>query len=203
LRLNRSTQLLQQGKGPAGTQKRSENPSTPQVLLERAPKDYPTVPPPLRFIRSCSSSLAPATMQALEDTFKVCAAAVDWLRLTDRRFDQLLDRPSGGQAAGALERRGAKQRAGRVAVLTAARADPPHPPSPRQTQVPVLEAYAMTEASHQMTSNPLPKHGARKPGSVGKAQGGVSVAILDDAGKPVPQGEVGEVCIKGANVTKG
>ena len=36
-------------------------------------------------------------------------------------------------------------------------------------------AYAMTEASHQMTSNPLPKHGPHKPGSVGRAQGSVKV----------------------------
>jgi acyl-CoA synthetase (AMP-forming)/AMP-acid ligase II len=69
--------------------------------------------------------------------------------------------------------------------------------------VPVLEAYAMTEAAHQMTSNPLPARGPRKAGSVGKPQGGVSVAILDGEGGQVPQGEVGEVCIKGANVTKG
>jgi oxalate---CoA ligase len=75
-----------------------------------------------------------------------------------------------------------------------------HTPHP---QVPVLEAYAMTEASHQMTSNPLPSNGPRKPGSVGRAQGGVSVAILDDEGKEVPQGEVGEVCIKGKTVTAG
>jgi len=46
-------------------------------------------------------------------------------------------------------------------------------------QVPVLEAYAMTEASHQMCSNPLPSVGPRKPGTVGPAQGGVKVAILD------------------------
>ena len=39
----------------------------------------------------------------------------------------------------------------------------------------LLQAYAMTEASHQMTSNPLPKHGAHKPGSVGKAQGSTKV----------------------------
>lgn len=38
-----------------------------------------------------------------------------------------------------------------------------------------MQAYAMTEASHQMTSNPLPKHGAHKPGTVGKAQGTVQV----------------------------
>lgn len=57
----------------------------------------------------------------------------------------------------------------------------------------------MTEASHQMTSNPLPHKGARKPGSVGLGQG-VEIAILDEAGNPVQEGEV---CIRGANVTKG
>lgn len=46
-------------------------------------------------------------------------------------------------------------------------------------QVPVLEAYAMTEASHQMCANPLPSKGPRKPGTVGPAQGSVKVAVLD------------------------
>ena len=66
---------------------------------------------------------------------------------------------------------------------------------------PVLEAYAMTEASHQMTSNPLPP-GKRIPGSVGIGQG-VEVKILDDAGKEVPLGKEAEICIRGENVTKG
>lgn len=66
---------------------------------------------------------------------------------------------------------------------------------------PVLEAYAMTEAAHQMTSNPLPP-GKRKPGTVGFGQG-VEVVILDDAGNPVPQGSEGEICIRGENVTRG
>lgn len=66
---------------------------------------------------------------------------------------------------------------------------------------PVLEAYAMTEAAHQMTSNPLPP-GKRVPGSVGIGQG-VEVKILDDNGNEVPQGKEGEVCIRGENVTKG
>lgn len=67
---------------------------------------------------------------------------------------------------------------------------------------PVLEAYAMTEASHQMTSNPLPHVGSRKPGSVGLGQG-VEIKILDEAGKEVPQGKEAEICIIGENVTKG
>ena len=68
-------------------------------------------------------------------------------------------------------------------------------------QAPVLEAYAMTEAAHQMTSNPLPP-GKRYPGSVGIGQG-VAVKILDGAGKVVPQGNEAEICIRGENVTKG
>jgi acyl-CoA synthetase (AMP-forming)/AMP-acid ligase II len=67
---------------------------------------------------------------------------------------------------------------------------------------PVLEAYAMTEAAHQMTSNPLPSVGKRIPGSVGLGQG-VEVRILDDSGREVPRGAEAEICIRGANVTSG
>jgi acyl-CoA synthetase (AMP-forming)/AMP-acid ligase II len=68
---------------------------------------------------------------------------------------------------------------------------------------PVLEAYGMTEASHQMSSSPLPP-GARKPGTVGKPTG-VEVAIMDmeASGKLLPSGGIGEVVIKGANVMHG
>jgi len=66
---------------------------------------------------------------------------------------------------------------------------------------PVIESYGMTEASHQMTSNPLPP-AARKPGSVGRAAG-PEVAILGEEGKPLPPGQPGEVVIKGPNVTAG
>ncbi|RKF56231.1 putative peroxisomal-coenzyme A synthetase [Golovinomyces cichoracearum] len=66
---------------------------------------------------------------------------------------------------------------------------------------PVLEAYAMTEAAHQITSNPLPP-AHRQPGSVGIAQG-VSIMILNEDGDDVPIGKEGEICIKGENVTVG
>mmetsp|Transcript_79562 Transcript_79562/g.170571 ORF Transcript_79562/g.170571 Transcript_79562/m.170571 type:complete len:520 (-) Transcript_79562:63-1622(-) len=113
-------------------------PTIHQILLARAAesKDHEGVP--LRFIRSCSASLAAPVMERIEETFKA----------------------------------------------------------------PVLEAYAMTEAAHQMTSNPLPKHGPRKPGCVGKGTN-VEIAILADDGKLLPTGEIGEVCIKGKNVTPG
>ena len=61
----------------------------------------------------------------------------------------------------------------------------------------------MTEASHQMTSNPLPKHGPHKPGTVGRAQGSVKVAILGGKNEVLPARKIGEVCLRGPNVTKG
>lgn len=66
---------------------------------------------------------------------------------------------------------------------------------------PVLEAYGMTEAAHQMACNPLPPR-SRKPGSVGLASG-PEVAVMDGAGHFLPHGATGEVVIRGDNVTPG
>jgi acyl-CoA synthetase (AMP-forming)/AMP-acid ligase II/acyl carrier protein len=66
---------------------------------------------------------------------------------------------------------------------------------------PVIEAYGMTEASHQIASNPLPPR-QRKAGSVGLAVG-PEVAVMDDAGHLRRPEEVGEIVIRGANVTQG
>ncbi|HEV3197682.1 MAG TPA: amino acid adenylation domain-containing protein [Bryobacteraceae bacterium] len=68
---------------------------------------------------------------------------------------------------------------------------------------PVIEAYGMTEASHQMASNPLPP-AIRKAGSVGLAAG-PEIAILAESGTfyfagPTPPGEI---VIRGENVTAG
>jgi acyl-CoA synthetase (AMP-forming)/AMP-acid ligase II len=66
---------------------------------------------------------------------------------------------------------------------------------------PVLEAYGMTEASHQMASNPGPPY-VRKPGSVGPGTG-VQISIMDEPGNHLSAGERGEVVIKGPNVVSG
>ncbi len=66
---------------------------------------------------------------------------------------------------------------------------------------PVIESYGMTEASHQMASNPLPP-AERKPGTVGMAAG-PQVAIMDEAGNILPTGQTGEIIIRGDNVTLG
>ncbi len=66
---------------------------------------------------------------------------------------------------------------------------------------PVIEAYGMTEAAHQMASNQLPP-GKRKPGSVGPAAG-PEMAVMAQDGSLLPAGEVGEIVIRGPNVTAG
>ena len=71
----------------------------------------------------------------------------------------------------------------------------------RLFQAPVVEAYGMTEASHQMASNPLPPL-PRKPGSVGQAAGS-EVAIMDEQGHLLARGEKGEVVVRGAGITSG
>eukprot|EP00262_Sarcandra_glabra_P001488 TRINITY_DN11600_c0_g1_i1.p1 TRINITY_DN11600_c0_g1~~TRINITY_DN11600_c0_g1_i1.p1 ORF type:complete len:528 (+),score=4.00 TRINITY_DN11600_c0_g1_i1:143-1726(+) len=113
-------------------------PTIHQILLDRHVTNPEPAYPKLRFIRSCSASLAPTILARLEEAFNA----------------------------------------------------------------PVLEAYAMTEAAHLMSSNPLPENGPHKPGSVGKAVG-QEMAILDENGGVQPAHVSGEVCIRGINITKG
>ncbi|GMH29572.1 hypothetical protein Nepgr_031415 [Nepenthes gracilis] len=113
-------------------------PTIHQIILDRHLNNPEAGHPKLRFIRSCSASLAPSIMARLEESFGA----------------------------------------------------------------PVLEAYAMTEAAHLMSSNPLPEDGPHKPGSVGKPVG-QEMAILDENGVAQGTGASGEVCIRGLNVTKG
>ena len=68
-------------------------------------------------------------------------------------------------------------------------------------KAPLIEAYGMTEATHQMCSNPLPP-AVRKPGAVGLAAG-PEVAIMAEDGRLLPRGDIGEIVIRGANVTRG
>ncbi len=68
-------------------------------------------------------------------------------------------------------------------------------------KAPLIEAYGMTEATHQMCSNPLPP-AVRKPGTVGPS-GGPEVAIMAEDGTLLPRGETGEIVIRGPNVTRG
>ena len=113
----------------------SAGPTLHQMLLER--KDDEGAPETLRFVRSCSSALAPALMDRAEAVYGV----------------------------------------------------------------PMLEAYGMTEASHQMASNPLPP-ATRKPGSVGVATG-TRIRVVNADGRDVEDGAPGEVVISGPGVMSG
>jgi acyl-CoA synthetase (AMP-forming)/AMP-acid ligase II len=117
-------------------------PTLHQLLLARAgdpsdPARRPAGTEKLRFIRSCSASLAPRLMHALESAFGA----------------------------------------------------------------PVVEAYGMTEAAHQMASNRLPP-AHRKPGSVGSGAD-VRISIMNKEGRHLGPGERGEVVIQGPNVIRG
>jgi acyl-CoA synthetase (AMP-forming)/AMP-acid ligase II len=68
-------------------------------------------------------------------------------------------------------------------------------------KAPLVESYGMTEAAHQMASNPLPP-AVRKPGTVGVAAG-PEIAIMGEDGTLLPRGDTGEIVIRGPNVTAG
>jgi len=67
---------------------------------------------------------------------------------------------------------------------------------------PVIEAYGMTEAAHQMASNPLPP-AERRPGCVGLAAGPEVGIMAEDGSELLPTGAIGEIVIRGPNVTDG
>ena len=67
--------------------------------------------------------------------------------------------------------------------------------------VPVVEAYGMTEAAHQIACNPLPPS-VRKPGSVGLATG-PEIAVVNQNGRRVADGNAGEVVVRGPSITPG
>jgi oxalate/formate antiporter len=95
-------------------------------------------------------------------------------------------------------------KAGRLRFLRSSSASLPGPVMETLEDVfgvPVIEAYGMTEAAHQMACNPLPPR-PRYPGSVGIAAG-PEIAIMDADGNLLPRGALGEVVIRGRNVTAG
>jgi acyl-CoA synthetase (AMP-forming)/AMP-acid ligase II len=113
----------------------SAGPTLHRMILDQA--DDAVAPASLRFVRSCSSALAPALLHRAESTYGV----------------------------------------------------------------PMLEAYGMTEASHQMASNPLPP-AARVPGSVG-LPAGAEIRVADARGTFLPEQRPGEVVVRGPGVMSG
>jgi acyl-CoA synthetase (AMP-forming)/AMP-acid ligase II len=69
-------------------------------------------------------------------------------------------------------------------------------------RVPLVSAYGMIEASHQVSSNPLPVNGSIKTSSVGVPTG-VEIRIVAEDGKDAAPGGIGEIWVRGATVTAG
>ncbi len=65
----------------------------------------------------------------------------------------------------------------------------------------ILEGYGLSETSPVASFNHPDKE--RKPGSIGTPIEGVEMQVWDDDGKEVPQGEIGEIVIRGHNIMKG
>ena len=139
----------------------------------------------------------------------VCAPGFDALRffgwLRDERPTWYTAAPAMHQAILARAKRNADiaQASGLRFIRSSSAALPAHAMADleRVFHAPVVEAYAMTEAAHQMCSNPLPP-AMRKLGSVGPAAG-PEVAIMAANGQLLPAGEEGEIAIRGENVTAG
>lgn len=117
-----------------------------------------------------------------------------WYSAVPTIHQVLLSRAKGARPSGAEQLRFIRSCSAALAPQTMADIE-------ERFGVPILEAYGMTEAAHQMASNPLPP-AARKAGSVGRGTA-VEIAILDEAGDQLPPGTVGEVSIKGPNVFGG
>lgn len=107
-----------------------------------------------------------------------------------------------------LERAGQQQEAIALSALrfirssSASLAPPVMAALERTFGCPVVESYGMTEAAHQMASNPLTP-GTQKPGTVGPAAGPEVAIMAEDGPELLPQGAVGEIVIRGPNVTAG
>src|SRR6266700_2694338 len=73
----------------------------------------------------------------------------------------------------------------------------------RKTNMKLKSGWGMTETCSPGTGHP--QEGPEKPGSIGLMLPGIEmdVAALEDPGKALPPGEVGEIRIKGPNVTRG
>jgi long-chain acyl-CoA synthetase len=67
--------------------------------------------------------------------------------------------------------------------------------------IPLIEGYGLSEASPVVAKNPI--HGQRKAGSIGLPIPHVEMSVQDEAGKILPAGEIGEICVRGGNVMQG
>jgi long-chain acyl-CoA synthetase len=67
--------------------------------------------------------------------------------------------------------------------------------------IPLIEGYGLSEASPVVTLNPI--RGPWKAGSIGVPIPGVEVSVQSDAGELLPEGQTGEICVRGGNVMLG
>ena len=122
------------------------------------------------------------------------AHGVTWVSAVPTLLDRLISTAARSSAGRPEALRFARTSSSALSAELAARAE-------EVLDAPVLEAYGMTEASHQMASNPLPP-APRRVGSVGVAVG-TELAVVDDDWNSLPPEVRGEVVVKGPGVVDG
>ena len=149
----------------------------------------------LSTLRSGGTVVAPPRFNPMGFWPLVEAHGATWFSAVPTMFQALLSRARSGSAPANVDSL-------RFIRSCSAALSPPTMEQMESTfGVPVIEAYGMTEAAHQMASNPLPP-GDRVPGSVGQGTG-VGIGIMDETGELQAVGTVGEVVISGPNVIRG
>jgi acyl-CoA synthetase (AMP-forming)/AMP-acid ligase II len=148
----------------------------------------------LATFRSGGTVVVPARFNPLAFWRTVRDHRVTWYSAVPTMHQLLLARGGPGRPVGAEHLRFIRSCSAALPVAVMQRTE-------ETLGVPVLEAYGMTEAAHQMASNPLPPR-ARKPGSVGPGTG-VGISIMDADGRQLERGQPGEVVIQGPNVIGG
>ncbi len=145
-------------------------------------------------LRTGGTVVVPAKFNPLSFWRTVRDHRVTWYSAVPTIHQLILARIGNERPAGAENLRFIRSCSAALAPETARRIE-------ARIGAPILEAYGMTEASHQMASNPLPP-AARKFGTVGPGTG-VRISILSDQGEHLPPGQLGEVVIQGPNVIQG
>jgi len=135
----------------------------------------------------------PARFNPLSFWRTVRDSGATWYSAVPTIHQLILGRSAAGKPAGAERLRFVRSCSAPLAVETAERLE-------ALFGTPVLEAYGMTEASHQMASNPLPPQ-ARKFGTVGTATG-IQIGTMNEAGDLLGTGAKGEVVIQGPSVIR-
>jgi len=143
---------------------------------------------------SGGSVVVPRRLARRSALSQLSAHEVTWLSASPTVFHMLLEADAPGRAQAPSDLRFLRSCSSALQPELLVRVE-------ERFRVPLLEAYGMTEAAHQIASNPLPP-AIHRPGSVGVPTG-TEIRVVGADWHALPAGVVGEVAIRGPAVTPG